>query len=115
MWQELYRFDLRFQFPDPVHIIRVYSQADILVIERHSKALRLYKMHLMMKGYSFLSHLKSLGSTDLDRELLNSLSDFKKNNSWAEYDYLYTAWLIWIELHDWVYRRYGGLQLVNGN
>ncbi|KAI1065608.1 hypothetical protein LB507_001272 [Fusarium sp. FIESC RH6] len=108
IWQEIYRFDLQLQFADPVHIMRVNSQADMLGIKRHIKVLRLHQMHLMMQGYSFLSRLKSLSPADLDRELLGSLSDFKKNNNWAEYDYLHTAWLIRLELHEWVYRRYGG-------
>ncbi|CAG7555723.1 unnamed protein product [Fusarium equiseti] len=102
MWQGIYRFDLRYLFSDPLQMKRVWPKADILGIERHSKVLRLYKMHLMMQGYSFLSRLNSLDPTDLDRELLDSLSDFKKNNKWAEYDYLYTVWLIWFELHHWV-------------
>lgn len=87
----------------------------MLGIKRHSKVPRLHQMHLMMQGYSFLSRLKSLSPADLDRELLGSLSDFKKNNNWAEYDYLYTAWLIWLELHEWVYRRYGGWLLDDRN
>jgi hypothetical protein len=88
MWQGIYRFDLRYLFSDPVQMKRVYSQADILGIERHSKVLRLYKMHLMMQGYSFLSRLNSLDPIDLDRELLDSLSDFKKNNRWSMIMYI---------------------------
>ena len=115
IWQDAYRFDLQLQFADPVHVMRVNSQADMLGIERHSRVLRLHKMHLIMQGYSFLSRLKSLSPADPDRELLGSLSDFKKNNRWAEYDYLYTAWLIWIELHEWVHRNIGGWLLVDGD